>query len=641
MLINRNNKNLKLVHGIDKKNAMINKTKVSIVCITYNHERFIKQALDSFIMQKVNFDLEVIIGEDCSTDNTRVIIGEYEKKYPNIVKPIYRDKNVGMMQNFVDVLYRATGEYIALCEGDDYWTDLLKLQKQIDFLDSNPDYVISYHDTIQVDANGIAINLGYLSNDAKRDFTSEELIKGAWCHTLTRCFRNVLKNFPEELFQVYNADTFITSLLGNFGKGKYMTDIAPAAYRKHPASIWSSLDESIKMFRSGSTRAWLHRYYKRIRQDIYADYFKKLAINYFARALENAVSAGGHQRQDIINNIFTQFSDIIDSSSENKLHELESYCRCFNNINPGMENINVSSPNNTSGQPLEARNSDDKSLDFWLNKKSWQYKKKRYADCFKSATFLRRIESPVISIIVISWRLHPDNIKSFEILEKQRGDNFELIFVDNGGKEGEFNALKPYINTYVKLNTNTGAYLARNIGSFFAQAPILLFLEDDGIPEHNLVRAHLDLFEKYDIIACRGAYIPKTDNPMNKMQDHYYIGDKEYPTFAIVEGNTSYRAEQFFQVGGWDDEIRFGGGGLELYFRLLTIEPDKRKQIYSPLPIIYHDYARDEEHLKEKRRKQEMSFARLREKYPQWDEVGSNYRMNSDRGDLLIKKSNS
>lgn len=273
-----------------------------------------------------------------------------------------------------------------------------------------------------------------------------------------------------------------------------------------------------------------------------------------------------------------------------------------------------------------------------LHDKGWGHKEDTYAPLFEYVLNLKEVNDPALSIVVISWRFHPDNLKSFMILDKQRDKNFELIFVDNGGRPGEFECLKPYIDTLIRLNTNTGAYLARNVGAAFAKAPILLFLEDDGIPEANLVEAHLSLFDEYDIIACRGVYIPKTDNPLNKMQGHYYISDKEYPTFAHVEGNTSYRADTFFKAGGWDDEIMFGGGGLELYFRLLQVDPDKRKQIYSPRPIIYHDYATDEKHLKNKLEKQKLSFERLRAKYPEWDEVHRNFKKDCDRDDLLIRK---
>ncbi len=273
-----------------------------------------------------------------------------------------------------------------------------------------------------------------------------------------------------------------------------------------------------------------------------------------------------------------------------------------------------------------------------LMRRNWRKKETRYLEYLDRVNYLRKTESPLLSVIVISWRLHRDNLESFRILEKQRGMNIELIFVDNGAPEGEFRELEPYIDTYIRLNGNTGAYLARNLGAVFAEAPILLFLEDDGIPAENLLAAHLGLFKKYDLIACRGLYVPKTDNPLNQKQAHYYMGPNDYPTFAHVEGNTSYLAEAFFQVGGWDDEINFGGGGAELYLRLLEFDPDKRRQIYSPKPVIYHDYVKDEQHLQTKLERQRISHERLRKKYPQWDQVHAEARLHSDRDDLVKQR---
>ena len=260
-----------------------------------------------------------------------------------------------------------------------------------------------------------------------------------------------------------------------------------------------------------------------------------------------------------------------------------------------------------------------------LEEKNWEYKKDFYEPLFEYVQDKNLVKPPDVSVVVISWRLHPDNLMSFEILEKQRDQNFELIFVNNGGKEGEFNVLKPFIDTYIKLNTNTGAYLARNVGSLFANAPIIFFLEDDGIPTHDIIKAHLQAFRKYDIICCRGVYFPKTDNPLNEIATHYYLGDKEYPIFADLEGNTTYRADIFYAAGGWDDNIQYGGGGVELSIRLSKIETDLRKQIYSPAPVIYHDYATDDDHLKAKTEKQKKSRLYLKEKHPEWDHFISHY----------------
>ena len=127
--------------------------KVSILCLVYNHEPYLKKCLDGFINQKCNFEYEVLIHDDASTDKSAEIIREYEEKYPNIIKPIYQTENQyskGVKISSIFQYPRAKGEYLAWCEGDDYWTDENKLQKQVDFLDAHPEYIACVHryDTI-------------------------------------------------------------------------------------------------------------------------------------------------------------------------------------------------------------------------------------------------------------------------------------------------------------------------------------------------------------------------------------------------------------------------------------------------------------------------------------------------------------
>ena len=114
---------------------------VSIFCLVYNHELYIKDCLEGFLMQKCNFDYEIVIGEDCSTDNSRLIILEYAQRFPTKFKLLFHDKNIGGSENQMFVFENCTGKYIAMCEGDDYWTDPNKLQKQVDFLEMNEDFV--------------------------------------------------------------------------------------------------------------------------------------------------------------------------------------------------------------------------------------------------------------------------------------------------------------------------------------------------------------------------------------------------------------------------------------------------------------------------------------------------------------------
>ena len=131
--------------------------KVSVAMITYNHERFIAQAIESVLMQQTDFAVELVIGEDCSTDGTREIVRAYGERYPERVHPLLHEHNLGLKghNNFVATLKACRGQYIALLEGDDYWTDPHKLQKQVDFLDGHPEYVGCFHNAMEVFDDGI------------------------------------------------------------------------------------------------------------------------------------------------------------------------------------------------------------------------------------------------------------------------------------------------------------------------------------------------------------------------------------------------------------------------------------------------------------------------------------------------------
>ena len=150
---------------------------VSICSITFNHAPYIRQCLDGFLMQKCNFKFEILIHDDSSTDGTQEIIREYVEKYPEIIKPIFQTenqwsqgiRNIQSRYNFP----RAKGKYIALCEGDDYWTDPLKLQKQVDFLEENEDYVMCFHNSkTQYNVKGFNKDFPVLEN---REYSSNEI----------------------------------------------------------------------------------------------------------------------------------------------------------------------------------------------------------------------------------------------------------------------------------------------------------------------------------------------------------------------------------------------------------------------------------------------------------------------------------
>lgn len=127
---------------------------VTVIVVTYNHEKYVEKAIRSILEQKVNFEYEVLIGEDASTDSTRNILKKIEKSLPENFQIFYREKNLGMKGNFDDLIKRAKGKYIISLESDDYWIYDLKLQKQLEFLESHPEYIAIAHNTLVVDKLG-------------------------------------------------------------------------------------------------------------------------------------------------------------------------------------------------------------------------------------------------------------------------------------------------------------------------------------------------------------------------------------------------------------------------------------------------------------------------------------------------------
>lgn len=159
---------------------MAETAKVSVFCLTYNHEQYLRRCLDGFVMQKTNFPFEVLVHDDASTDGTANIIREYAEKYPEIIKPTYQMENQyskGVKIIHAHLLSKAQGMYFAWCEGDDYWTDENKLQKQIAFLDEHPEYSCCYHRVLRKNlADG---STSYVPNIAEsREFGIEEIIRG-------------------------------------------------------------------------------------------------------------------------------------------------------------------------------------------------------------------------------------------------------------------------------------------------------------------------------------------------------------------------------------------------------------------------------------------------------------------------------
>lgn len=206
--------------------------KVSVCMITYGHEKFIEQAINGVLMQHGDFELELILSNDCSPDTTDVVIQNIVKNHPKASCITYfnHKENLGMMPNFIFALEQCSGCYVALCEGDDYWTDPYKLQKQVDFLEANPDYVLSFHKVKILKPDG-SIVPDFITNVPENYETQETLARlGNYIHTPSVVFRNIIKKFPKEFLLAPIGDYFLYMLLTEHGKLKYLEE-EMAVYR--------------------------------------------------------------------------------------------------------------------------------------------------------------------------------------------------------------------------------------------------------------------------------------------------------------------------------------------------------------------------------------------------------------------------
>jgi len=211
--------------------------KVSVLMITYNHEHFIAQALDSVLMQEVEFPYEIVVGEDCSTDATRSILLEYQKLYPDIIRLLLPEKNIGMIPNFINTFKACNGEYIALLEGDDYWISDQKLQKQIDFLESHPSCTICFNPTL-VFYDDESASQHVFPAQAEGFYTIVDLLQDNFMHTCSVMCRNIIKEFPPWFYDSVVGDYPLHLLNAGCGDIGCINEVM-SAYRIHSSGVWS------------------------------------------------------------------------------------------------------------------------------------------------------------------------------------------------------------------------------------------------------------------------------------------------------------------------------------------------------------------------------------------------------------------
>ena len=222
--------------------------KVSVLIITYNQEEVVAQAVNSALMQEVNFPYEIVIGEDVSTDRTREIVLEFQKQHPDKIRVMLRDpatserdraRGLGGKTNFVQGLQDCRGEYVALLDGDDYWTSPHKLQKQVDFLDTHPECALCFHDVLMIFDDGKTEPRNFSSPHRKPISTVEDLLSENFIPTCSVLYRRRPQDeFPEWLLTTPTGDWGLHIINARHGKIGYLNEVM-GVYRIHRGGNWS------------------------------------------------------------------------------------------------------------------------------------------------------------------------------------------------------------------------------------------------------------------------------------------------------------------------------------------------------------------------------------------------------------------
>lgn len=312
--------------------------KLSVILITYNHEKYIEKALDSVLSQVTDFPFEIVIGDDCSPDDTKNIIREYRDKYPDIIRIVHREKNTGRPTlNVYETTMKCRGDYLAYLEGDDYWTDSDKLQKQMDFLNEHPEYIACTHSHKMIDDNGNDITdpeILKISDMYKwsGEFTMDDFEKsGFWPgHYASVVSKNIYKNKKHDYTILYKSHDFVDDgqiLLFLLMEGKiYRLDDEMSVWRyvkKAGGNSWTSRSmkrniqkEDILM--SMELMKWLEKEYS------LRDYAKIKAKKDFETALYLYSSSPSKENWQTVREIFEY--NIKHVVMEDKKVSLIPYC---------------------------------------------------------------------------------------------------------------------------------------------------------------------------------------------------------------------------------------------------------------------------------------------------------------------------
>lgn len=280
---------------------------VSVIVLTYNHEAYLSQALDSILMQNTDFRYEILVGNDASTDRTGEILQSYADRYPDIILPFHRPQNLGAPRNAYELLLKTRGKYLAFCEGDDFWTDPGKLARQVEFLEKNPSYIGCSHRCLIVDKNGQPKKDQRLNWVRYRDHFTIDDFRGLYLpgQTATIVKRNLFLGQEDPYPFLYRLNKNIsdrTTTLLYLSKGPFaclpevmsayrqtgFSGITNQVYVENPDRILHELEYTEQLDRLASTLS--------VKPGVFAPYYKQL----YAWAVWDYLKGPAPQKKDVL-----------------------------------------------------------------------------------------------------------------------------------------------------------------------------------------------------------------------------------------------------------------------------------------------------------------------------------------------------
>ncbi len=589
--------------------------KVSVSIVTYNQEAFIAETIESALMQKTNFDFEIVIGEDCSTDRTRDIVLEYQKNYPDKIRLILRRENIGMNPNFFDTIAQCRGEYVALLDGDDIWTDNGKLQKQAGLLDSDKSLAMCFHN-VNVEYAGTGrkthpfhtSEMGHevCSPVPQQISAIEKIIAGNFIQTCSVMFRNKLfGEAPEWLNELNIGDWPLHILNAQYGKIGYIDEIM-ASYRVHPKSVWTSqshADRCAKLITvyEKFNEFFNFRYTHIIDREL--RYYNGEIVNAnINEAVELIKSGGSADALEFLNKAVEIC--LRKNFSPTNLFFIRAVCYIqLNKFDHAYKDLNVElkfNPDNERAKKLIDEIKITKRPDAEANIEKDAGKPGRPAEKRDGREF--SIIIPVHNNFAYTLRCIEGILKTSGIYDP------EIIIVDNGSADGTSGFLKE-LKGNIKLISNKENLRyskANNQGAEIATGKYLVFLNNDTEPFPGWLDAFEYEFDNNSQTAIQGAKLlyengtiqhagmvfgkrpGRQEEPYHAYllakQDEPYVSRKRNVQF-VTGACMAVRKDVFDKLGGFDEEYEFGWEDTDLCVRA-------RQQgymiLYNPEAVLFH-----------------------------------------------------